>query len=273
VTRSSWVPGCAALLLAAAGAASESVPAAKRDPAQMDVAAITACMRANVVDRGSVREIGLEAVDRAGNSRTLRMKLFWKPAKDGAAARTLLRVVEPADSAGAAYLAITRPEGDEVYVFVPALGRVQRVKGDQDGSMFGTDFTWSEVKQIQGLAEAERTRRLADAQVRDRASFVLETAGDLEPRGTSRIRSYVDQATCTLLRSEFFRGDDVEPHKVLDAELSTLVSIDPWWLILGYSMENRRTGTTTRLEFSDVYLRETLPEELFDPTSFHRATP
>jgi hypothetical protein len=267
------VPSCgAALLLAAAGAASESEPAAKRNPAQMDVAAITACMRANVVERGSVREIGLEAVDRAGNARTLRMKLFWKPAKDGAAARTLLRVVEPADSAGASYLAITRPEGDEVYVFVPALGRVQRVKGDQDGSMFGTDFTWSEVKQVQGLTEIGRTRRLADAKVRERASFVLETAGDTEPGGTSRIRSYVDQATCTLLRSEFFRGSD-EPYKVLEAELSTLVSIDPWWLILGYSMENRRTGTTTRLEFSDVYLRETLPEELFDPASFHRVTP
>ncbi len=70
-------------------------------------------------------EIELRSVDREGNSQKLRMKLFWKPAKDGAAPRTVLRVVEPTEFAGAAYLAISKPEGDEVYLYMPALGRAQ----------------------------------------------------------------------------------------------------------------------------------------------------
>jgi hypothetical protein len=43
--------------------------------------------------------------------------------------------------------------------------------------------------------------------------------------------------------------------------------------MLGYTMENRHTGTRTELSLSDVYLLERLPEALFDPASFYRVTP
>jgi hypothetical protein len=259
-------------LLVAPGAASGEAPSAKRDPAQMSVADIRACMRANVVDRGSLREIELRSVDREGQSQKLRMKLFWKPAKDGAAARTVLQVVEPAESAGAAWLAISRQEGDEVYVYMPALGKVQRVSGDQNRSLFGTDFSYADIEQVQALAEGGGIRRVADEKVFERSAFVLDVASDMATSGYTRIKSYVDQATCTLLKSEFFVVSD-EPKKVLEADLTTLVEIDPWWLVLGYTMENRRTGTHTELTLSNVFLLEQLPEALFDPATFHRVTP
>ena len=243
-----------------------------RDRAQMSVADITACMRANIVERGSLREIELRSVDREGNSQKLRMKLFWKPAKHGAAARTMLRVVEPADYAGASFLAISKPEEDEVYLYMPSLGRVQRVTGDQNRSLFGTDFSYADVEQIQTLAESAETRRLADEKVFDRTAFVLDVATDIRTSGYTRIKSYVDQDTCTLLKSEFFVDSD-EPKKVLEADISTLMEIEPWWLMLGYTLENRRTGTSTELRLSNVYLLEQLPEALFDPVSFYRVTP
>ena len=271
--KRSWcVLGCGVAFLLAAGIVSAQAPSEKRDPAQMGIADITACMRANVVDRGSLREIELRSVDREGNSQKLRMKLFWKPAKDGAVARTVLHVIEPADSAGAAYLAISKPEGDEVYLYMPALDRVQRVTGDQNRSLFGTDFSYADVEQVQALAESGKTKRLADEKVFDRAAFVLDVATDIESSGYTRIKSYVDQATCTLLKSEFFVVSS-EPKKVLEADISTLVSIEPWWLVLGYTMENRRTGTNTELTLSNVYLLEQLPEALFDPATFYRVTP
>lgn len=272
--KRSWSSLCcgAALLLAAPGIASSEAPGAKRDPATMSVAEIRACMRANVVDRGSLREIELRSVDREGKSQKVRMKLFWKPAQDGAPPRTVLRVVEPPESAGAAYLAISKPEGDEVYLYVPALDRVQRVTGDQNRALFGTDFSYSDVEQIQALAESGQTRRLADEMVFGRAAFVLDVAADMQTSGYTRIKSYVDRATCTLLKSEFFVVAG-EPKKVLEADLSTLVEIEPWWLVLGYTMENRYTGTSTELSLSNVVLLERLPEALFDPASFHRVTP
>jgi hypothetical protein len=82
----------------------------------------------------------------------------------------------------------------------------------------------------------------------------------------------VDQATCTLLKSELFAKVG-GPRKILEGDLSTLLSVDPWWLILGYSMTDLRAGTRTELRLSDLYLLERLPEALFDPASFHRVEP
>jgi hypothetical protein len=244
----------------------------ERDPAKMGIADIMACMRANVVDRGSLREIELRSIDRAGSAQKTRMKLFWKPAKDAAVSRTVLRVIEPAEVAGGAFLAISRPEGDEVYMYLPALDRVQRVTGNQNQPLFGTDFTYADIEQIQALAESGKTRRLADGRVFDRAAFVLDVETDVQTSGYGHIRSYVDQGTCTLLKSEFFVAGS-EPTKVLEADVSKLVSVEPWWLMLGYTMENRRTGTRTELSLSDIYLLERLPEDLFDPAGFYRVTP
>jgi len=245
---------------------------AKPDPARMSVADITSCMRANVVDRGSLREIEMVTTDREGKHRKIRMKLFWKPAKDPSVVRTTLRVVEPADQAGAAYLVVSNPDDDEVYIYMPALDRVQRVVGDDNQALFGTDFTQTDVKQVQALLEQGNTQRLGDAKVAERAVFVLDTATDVEETGYARIRSYVDQATCTLLKSEAFAKSG-ELLKVLDADLSTLISVKSWWLILGYTMRDLRARTQTALSLSDVYLLERLPEELFDPTSFYRVQP
>lgn len=246
-----------------------TVPVAKRDFAAMSVADITACMRANIVDRGSLRDIEMRSIDREGKSRTLRMKLFWKPEHDATTMRTTLRVIEPALYAGSAYLILTKPEGDEVYLYMSTHSRVQRVTGDQDGSLLGTDFTHSDVKHVQALLEKGAVKRLADAKVSERPVFVLDTATDVETTGYTRIVSYVDQATCTLLKSEFFTREK-GPQKVLDADLSSLLQADKWWLMLGYTMRDLRSETRTELRLSDLYLLERLPEGLFDPETFYR---
>lgn len=248
-----------------------TVPIAKSaPPAKMTLADITACMRANVVDRGSLRDVELRTIDQEQTTRTLRLKLFWKPEKDGSSMRSTLRVVEPTLHAGAAYLILSKPTGDEVYLYMPALDKVQRVSGDQDRSLFGTDFTQGDFKHVQQLLEKGEVTRLADSKVSERPVFMLETKTDLETTGYTRILSYVDQETCTLLKSEFFTpGGD--PRKVLDADLSTLMAADRWWLILGYAMRDLKTNTRTELRLSDVYLLERLPEALFDPQTFYRA--
>jgi hypothetical protein len=246
-----------------------TVPVAKRDFTAMSVDDITACMRANIVDRGSLRDIEMRSTDREGKTRTLRMKLFWKPERDVTTMRTTLRVVEPTLYAGSAYLILTKPEGDEVYLYMSTNSRVQRVSGDQDGSLLGTDFTHSDVKHVQALLEKGAVKRMPDAKVADRAVFVLDTATDVSTTGYTRIVSYVDQATCTLLKSEFFTQDN-GPQKILDADLSSLLQADKWWLMLGYTMRDLRSETRTELRLSDIYLLERLPEGLFDPETFYR---
>lgn len=241
-------------------------------PGAMDVDTIAACMRANVVDRGALRDITVESLDASGGAEKLRMKLFWKPSKDGRETRMALRVVAPADVEGWASLVVARPEGEDVYVYLPALGRVDRLAGgDRTRKLLGTDFTFAELQQLQGMLLGGATTRTADETVAGRDAYVLLTKTD-PASGYVQVRSFVDRRTCTLLKSELFATPEA-PRKVLEADVSTLIEVEPHWLILGYRLTDRATGTATRVDLSDVYLLESVDEALFTPASFYRVEP
>lgn len=271
-----WIVGLGILLFAAPLRAEPDAAAghgtAARDLGGMDVEEIAACMRANVVDRGALRDISVESRDVAGSAEKLKMKLFWKPSKDGRETRMALRVVAPADLAGWASLVVARPDGEDVYVYLPALRRVDRLAGsDRTRKLLGTDFTFAELQQLQGMLLGGATTRTADESVAERDAYVLVTKTD-PASGYVQVRSFVDRRTCTLLKAELFATPDA-PRKVLEADVSTLIEVEPQWLILGYRLTDRATGTATRVDMSDVYLLEKLDEALFTPASFYRVEP
>src|SRR3546814_18541356 len=60
-----------------------------------------------------------------------------------------MRISAPGDLAGASYLLRERDNGDEMYVYIPALSKVRRVSGAAvDGSLWGTDLSFADVKQL-----------------------------------------------------------------------------------------------------------------------------
>lgn len=264
-----------AVVLALVGAAGwaqaqtkpEAKPPEKSDPAKMDVEDIRACVRGNLVERGSLRDLTVTATDAEGQSHELKMKLFWKPAKNGLA-RMNLRVLEPKDLHGSSYLLLEREKGEDVYFFLPANKTVLKVTGNEMARpLWGTDFSYTEIRQVQGLLLGGATKRKADAAVGDRPAFVLETATKMETTGYKKVVSTIDQASCTLLKSEFFAKGD-KPRKVLEADVSTLTHVDTYWLVLGYDMRNPVEGSHTRLSLSDLFLLESKSERLFEPDQF-----
>lgn len=240
-------------------------------PATMTVEDITICMRMNAVDRGSLRAIDVHAVGREGEQRNLKMKLFWKPGEGRIGQRMTLQVVEPEQYAGSAYLVRTRADGEEeIYIYASALDKAQRVIGlESDRPLFGTDITFAEVGQLQGLVEGDGTKRIDDAEVFGRQAFVLETTRDPKQTIYTKVRAYIDQTTCTLLKSEIFGKGDT-PRKVLEADISTLIDVDRWWLVLGYEMKDLQRQTRTRIDLSHVSLLESVPESLFSPEEFYK---
>src|SRR5687767_11802243 len=68
-----------------------------------NVQSIRDCMSKNLVARGALRDLGLEVYDKEGKVRSLRMRLFWKPAK-GRGQRVNLRLIDPPAMAGSSYL-------------------------------------------------------------------------------------------------------------------------------------------------------------------------
>ena len=239
------------------------------DPASKSIEDISACMRANVFDRGAVRDFQIKPVDREGKSKTLKFKVFWKPAKNEDQMRITLQVIEPKKLAGTAYLLTGNAEEEQLHLYLPALKKVRRVVGgDSSQKLWGSDLTLADIKQLQGLLLDGNVQRLTDQKIAGRPVYLLETTTDVEQTGYRSVRSYVDQQSCMLLKAELF-ADGKKPQKVLEADVSKLMEIDPWWVLLGYKMTDNLAGTHTEIALSNIYIEERLPGSLFTPEGFY----
>lgn len=262
--KKSKVAALAAIaLLSTAGAKAETRPT----PLPQTLEEIQSCMNRNLVDRGALRDLNLEVSDREGKSHALRMKLYWKPSAKGEA-RVNLRLLEPVAMKGSSYLLLQDGRQEEVYFHLPPEQRAIQITGkNMSEPLWGTDFSYGEIKQVLGLLYSGQTRRGADGVVATRPVFVLDTATDADNTGYRKVVSYVDQFTCVLLKSEFYAKAD-KPMKVLEADPASILTLDEYSVVLGYSMRNLLDNTRTKVELSDFTLLERLPERMFDSKRF-----
>ena len=253
----------AALLAAFTAAAAAPVPP---DPAKMSVQQINDCLGKNLVNRGALRDLTVTPTDREGKTRTLKMRFYWKPTPKREP-RINLRLMEPLPIAGSSYLLTVKGRSENVHFYFPGADRALKITGqNMSEPMWGTDVSYGEIKQVLGLLASGPAERKPDAVVSGRKTFVLETKA--QETGYQRVVSYVDQQVCVLLKSEFFEKSD-KPRKVLEADVTTLLSADTYWLVLGYTMRDLREGTQTVLNLSDFSPMERMPERLFDPKRFY----
>ncbi len=236
--------------------------------AAVDLDSIRDCVRANVPSSIRIQNVKLTAFDRAGGSREMMGRLFAMR-EDPAQLRLMLRLDAPPDVAGSAYLVREREQGQEMYVYVPALNRVRRVTGASlDGSLFATDFSYGDIGQI---------HRAFDA-----GSAVLEDAGEIGRRAVDwiafdpreqhdtrfdRIRVAVDRETCVALRIEFFENGAV--GKRYEAAPERLRQFDTHWYAEFAQMRNLKQETHTTLEVQEVSSGDALSNRYFMPKTFY----
>lgn len=253
--------------LALATGALGAFGAAPADKSAWTVAQINDCAAKNLVNKGALRDLTVVPTDREGKSRTLKMRFFWKPTPRGEP-RVTLSLREPAAIAGSAYLLTVKGGQEDVHFYFPGADRALQITGkNMSEPLWGTDVSYGEIKQVLGLVATQKAERKPDATISGRKAFVLET-GTSADDGYSKVLSYIDQTACVLLKAEFFEKGD-KPRKALEADVSSILSADTYWLVLGYTMNDLRQGTRTVLTLSDFSILERLPERLFDPKRFY----
>jgi outer membrane lipoprotein-sorting protein len=252
----------AALVLAAIAPAAQ---AALDSPEE-----IRACMARNLPERTSVQTLELESVDRAGSTRTLGVRLYWKRDVSGQP-RVLLRVDSPADLKGAGYVLIERDGAEEMFTYLPSVQKVRRITSKMASSqLWGTDFSYEDVKQLQGIVRSGESLRLPDASVDGRAVRVLELRPAADAQSAyRRIVWHVDAETCVALRTEFFEVGDT-PRKVLRVDAAKVAKDGERWLARELAMADDRSGTTTRLKVLRVQNDVPLADSLFNPNLLPR---
>lgn len=259
-----WAVGVALLAMTAtAGAAGK---AKKAKSADMNAQEIRACMSNNLVARGALRDLALEVSDKEGPVSKLRMRLYWKPSKSGGT-RVHIKIVDPPAMAGSSYLMLQEGANEEVYFALPGADRGLRITGqNMSEPLWGTDFSYGEIKEVLGMLVGGATTKGADGTVAERPTWTLETktAGG---GAYDRVVSSVDKKSCTLLQSDFMKGE--KARKTLKADVTTLLQADKYWTVLGYTMTDHDKGSHTTLSLTDLSFDETMPEKLFDPQRFH----
>lgn len=252
------------LTAAHAGAAGASDAAAK---APLTAAAVMACMRANIPKTLTVKDVQLDASDASGTARTMKGKLY--ASRDDDKLQAMIRVSAPGDLAGASYLLRERDHGDEMYVYIPALSKVRRISGAAvDGSLWGTDLSFSDVKQL-GNAFSGSDPKMGKDEVLDgrpvHVLSVMPNASDSER--FTRLLAWVDAKSCVALRVDFYEGQTV--RKRLSVDATSLRQDGGYWYASQLTMSDLGQGTSTRLKVLDIHPDQTLPGRLFNPGTFY----
>lgn len=232
-----------------------------------DAAKVTACMRANIPETIRIQTIEITARDRSGGERTLRGKVFG--ASEKGQLRTMMRIEAPSDLAGASYLVREAEKGDEMYMFLPAINKVRRITGASvDGQLWGTDVTYSDVKQMQnafsGAASQYESAGTVDGRPVDIISFVPRKE-DASRYG--RVRAHVDKATCVALKVEFMEGDAV--RKELSGKAAGLKQSGKHWYLDEALIRDVKDLTQTRIRVLGVSAGDKLSGRYFNPKSFY----
>jgi hypothetical protein len=228
---------------------------------------IRACMRRNFPERTSLQTVEVESTDRVGGSRKLTARLHWKRFPDGRP-RVMLRVDAPTDLRGAAYLMISGEPEDAMYTYAPSLDRVRRITSKTiGGKLWGTDFSYEDVKRVQGIGSDGALERLPDGEVAGRKVWVV--ASQLAPDAGSeytRIVFHVDPETCVSLRTEFVDAAHGELRKVMTVDPAQVTREGERWIARLAEMHDRRDETTSRLRVAKVQNDVELSDGLFNPT-------
>lgn len=150
-----------------------------------------------------MQSVELVAEDRVGNTRTLEARLHWKQFESGSRVRIL--VDSPEDVRGSAYLVIEGSPRDEMFVYLPALRKVRRITTVMmSNQLWGTDFSYEDIKQIEGILIQGEVVRRADDTIDGRAAYLLSLSPAPEEKSSyERIDFTIDQQTCVVLITEF----------------------------------------------------------------------
>ncbi len=234
------------------------------------VESITTCMKANIPEALQVREFELSSTDKAGGTRTLVGKLHAR--RENGRINAMMRILAPSDMRDAAYLVKESSDPtkeEEMWVYIPALQKVRRVNGGmKDSSLFGTDLSYSDVKQITyalsgGTLKLERVENLEA-----RPAWVISMAS--EPSAGVRfdkVNAWIDQKSCMVLKAEFQQAGVV--RKRFSSSAKFLAQSGPYWYITQARIEDLQEKTHTNMKITGLMGDKDLADRLFNPRAFY----
>lgn len=177
--------------------------------------------------------------------------------------RRVIKFTAPADIAGSGFLSIQHDTGeDETLVYLPALDRVRRIAGGQQGdSFFGSDFAYEDIT---GFDPADYDHTLTEVRSEDGDWVYLVEATPKPETGSSYERMVLEVPESSLVPERITYYRDGTAAKVLTVE--RIAEVDGYRVATLRRMETLANGavsTFTTIAQGDLVLDEAIPDDVF----------
>ena len=235
---------------------------------------IEACASRNLPDAAGVIEFSVEAIDQSGVTTRSRAEVRWTK-DDDELARIILRVSEPAKTAGTALLIMDRESDQpEFFLRLPEIKRVKRVRSKRlRGPVLGTDFSFEDLQRIRDPLDRANLELIGIAEVDGRSAWLLEAIpGPDDHSEYTRVLTYIDQQHCVPVQIDLFERDD-RLRKRLRAPQEEIRTVGTAHLPYLFVMEDLRRESRTIIRVEQFESRSKLPVEQFTKRALQESTP
>jgi hypothetical protein len=151
-----------------------------------------------------------------------------------------------------------------MFVYLPDIDRVRRVTSRMlSGSMFGSDFTYEDFSQLQGMAVSGRSERLPDSTLDGVAVHVVSHYPD-DGSGSAyaRVTSYIEVDRCLPLKQEMFEDGD-RLRKVMTADRDSVYEENGVRVPRKLLMQDLRDQSRTDLLVEEIEVGVEIPRKTF----------
>jgi hypothetical protein len=231
---------------------------------------VNACMEANQPKGSSIQRIAMRSKDRIGAITEMRAKIYHQM-DDDERSKMHMAFDAPPDLRGSAMLMLEGENHNDTFMYLPELKKTRRVTTSMmNGSMFGSDFTYEEFQQMQGMMQGATSEFAGTGTLGDVPVYLVEQTPRPEDESDyDLIRNHVDQETCVTLLTEFIgKGDQV--RKTLETDRTTVSKEGDVWLPHRMTMVDQIEKTETEVLIEEVEMGAEIPRKFFSKASLER---
>ena len=234
--------------------------------AQQTPDAVARAIQDRDTGRDSRAQLRMRLFDRQGRVRERVLTMQTLSGTGRAGDRTLLRFTYPNDIRNTAFLVWEHPGGDdERFLYLPALGRVRRIAGEEKQDSFvGSDLSYEDIggreltDYTYAFASENATWTAPDGA--RHAAWALESRARDRNAELPRSVSLVLKDRFIIVQADIFNRRD---ERVKRFDVRRLERVDGIWTALDLVMVNERDKTRTELTTTSIRYNVGLSEDDF----------
>lgn len=158
--------------------------------------------------------------------------------------------------------------GHDSFVYMPTLDKVRRVSTAQRSDSFlGSDVTYEDLERR--YADDFVPQQLRDVELGGERAWEIRARPTYSPN-YERIAFVIAQADRAILETRYYKWNDEEPYRVLEAPRAAMLSGDTYSIPTYLKITNFRGGTTTEVTFRNLVVNPGIDDRTFSVATLER---